>query len=101
MLGSGFRVQEESAGGSSCLGGKVAGKIAGDYVRWERNLAWLGEITHQVRLRRRPRAKLQVLAAIVFSPDGWDMWQLPDRWFFLHYFATPFLWLVRRVRRGF
>jgi hypothetical protein len=61
---------------------------------------WLRQLIYRIRLQKSLRAKLAMLRPHVFSPATWSMWPLPDRWFFLYYFATPFLWLWRRARRS-
>lgn len=60
---------------------------------------WVRQLLYRVRLQKRLRGKLAVLTPHLFSPLNWGMWPLSDRWFFLYYFATPFLWLRRRARR--
>ncbi len=60
---------------------------------------WLRQLCYRTRLEPRLRAKFAVLEPHLFSPATWGMWPLPDRWFFLYYFATPFFWLWRRARR--
>jgi hypothetical protein len=60
---------------------------------------WLRQLLYRVRLQEHLRAKMAMVAPHLFSPLGWRMWPLPDRWFFLYYVATPFLWLWRRLRQ--
>lgn len=60
---------------------------------------WLRQIVYRVRLQSTTQGKLAMLTPHLFSPEGWRTWRLPDRWFFLYYFATPFLWAWRRARR--
>lgn len=59
---------------------------------------WLRQLLYRIRLQRRIRAKFAVLQPHLFSPATWGMCPLPDRWFFLYYFATPLFWLWRRAR---
>lgn len=73
-------------------------KIRRPYSLKEPPLETARDLLHQARLRRRIAAKLEVIAPAVLLPNGWGMCPLPDRWFFLHYFAVPFLWLWRRAR---
>jgi hypothetical protein len=61
---------------------------------------WFRQAAYRVRLQKKWRAKFAVAAPHLFSPESWRMWPLPDRWFFLYYVATPFLWVLRRARRG-
>lgn len=65
----------------------------------ETALEWARQLRYRVRLARGPAAKWRVVAPHVFSPTSWQMWRLPDRWFWLYYPATPFLWLWRYLRR--
>jgi hypothetical protein len=74
---------------------QIGRKPSGD----EYSADWFRQAWYRTRLARFPRAKFSVLAPHLLSPEGWRMWPLPDRWFFLYYFATPFLWLWRRIRR--
>lgn len=60
---------------------------------------WARQLHYRTRLVRSGRAKLAVLAPHLFTPSNWAVWRLPDRWFFLYYPATPFLWLWRYLRR--
>jgi hypothetical protein len=61
---------------------------------------WFRQAAYRMRLQKKWRAKFDVAAPHLFSPESWRMWPLPDRWFFLYYVATPFLWVLRRARRG-
>jgi hypothetical protein len=85
----------------------VVASLARDAVRQitrkpsqdEYSADWFRQTRYRTRLARGAKAKFSVLAPHLLSPEGWRMWPLPDRWFFLYYFATPFLWLWRRLRR--
>ncbi|MBI5425869.1 MAG: nucleotidyltransferase family protein [Opitutae bacterium] len=66
----------------------------------ETALEWARQLHYRTGLARGLTTKWRVLAPHVFSPASWQMWQLPDRWFWLYYPATPFLWLWRYVRRS-
>jgi hypothetical protein len=59
---------------------------------------WMRQLVYRVRLQKGARRKFRVLAPHLFSPESWRTWSLPDRWFFLYYPATPFLWIWRRLR---
>jgi hypothetical protein len=61
---------------------------------------WARQLRYRVRLQQTWRGKWSVLAPHVLTPESWRTWPLPDRWFFVYYFAAPLLWLVRRVRRN-
>jgi hypothetical protein len=78
---------------------EAARQIARKPSRDEYSADWFRQTRHRTRLARGPRAKFSVLAPHLLSPEGWRMWPLPDRWFFLYYIATPFLWLLRKLRR--
>jgi hypothetical protein len=60
---------------------------------------WLRQLAYRIRLQKGFAAKVAMATPHLFSPLTWRMWPLPDRWFFLYYPATPFLWLWRRLRR--
>lgn len=61
---------------------------------------WLRQAFYRVRLKKGARAKFATMTPHLFSPLNWRTLPLPDRWFFLYYFATPFLWIWRRARRN-
>lgn len=61
---------------------------------------WARQLGYRLRLAPGIAAKWRVLAPHVFTPINWQVWRLPDRWFWLYYPATPFLWLWRYVRRS-
>lgn len=60
---------------------------------------WARQLRYRLRLARDPAAKWRVLAPHLLTPSNWQVWRLPDRWFWLYYPATPFLWLWRYLRR--
>ncbi|MEY2882130.1 MAG: hypothetical protein RLZZ15_4510 [Verrucomicrobiota bacterium] len=60
---------------------------------------WARESLYRVRLQKGLRAKYAMLSPHLFSPLSWRTLPLPDRWFFLYYPLTPFLWLWRRFGR--
>lgn len=60
-------------------------------------IEWLRQLCYRVRLQRGWRAKFAVLSPHLFSPLSWQTLPLPDRWYFLYHFATPLLWLWRRL----
>ena len=59
---------------------------------------WVRRTAYRTRLQRTLREKYRVLAPHLFSPQTWRSLRLPDRWFFVYWLATPFLWLGRRWR---
>lgn len=61
---------------------------------------WTRQLRYRLRLARGARAKWRVLAPHLFTPANWRVWRLPDRWFWLYYPATPFLWLWRVLHRS-
>jgi len=60
---------------------------------------WQQQLFYRMRLEKSFAGKLAVAKPHLFSPLSWRTWPLPDRWFFVYYLATPFLWLWRRARR--
>lgn len=62
---------------------------------------WFRQATYRVRLQEGLRRKLAAAAPHLSSPLNWRTWPLPDRWFFLYRFASPILWLCRRISRTF
>lgn len=62
-------------------------------------LEWARQLAYRVRLARGVGEKWRVLSPHLFTPLNWRVWRLPDRWFWLYYPATPFLWLWRLLRR--
>lgn len=75
-------------------------QITRDAAQHEDVGEWARQLSYRARLQKTARAKFFVLAPHLFSPESWRILPLPDRWFFLYYFATPFLWLWRRMRRS-
>lgn len=61
---------------------------------------WACQLSYRVGLAPTLTAKWRVLAPHLFTPINWQVWRLPDRWFWLYYPATPFLWLWRYLRRS-
>ncbi|MBX3736120.1 MAG: nucleotidyltransferase family protein [Candidatus Didemnitutus sp.] len=67
--------------------------------RNESIVEWMRQLRYRLRLARGASAKWRVLVPHLFTPGNWRVWRLPDRWFWLYYPATPFLWLWRLLRR--
>ena len=61
---------------------------------------WFRQTAYRVRLQETTAAKLAILKPHLFSPLNWQTWPISDRWFFLYYPASPFLWMWRRARRS-
>lgn len=61
---------------------------------------WFRQVIYRVRLQKNIRTKFAVLTPHLFSPLNWQTLPLPDRWFFIYYLTTPFLWLWRRLARS-
>jgi hypothetical protein len=74
-------------------------QIARDVAQGESTVEWFRQAHYRVRLQQGARAKFAMLAPHLFSPLNWQTWPLADRWFFLYYILSPFLWLSRRFRR--
>ena len=62
---------------------------------------WTRQLGYRTRLQKSVRKKFAVIAPHLFTPESWRTLPLPDRWFFVYYFATPFLWLWRRLMLKF
>lgn len=82
------------------LAAEAVRQIARDAAVHEGVAEWARQLRYRVALAATPRAKYAVLAPHLFSPESWRTWPLPDRFFFVYYFANPFLWLWRRWRRA-
>jgi len=74
-------------------------QIAREPQEHERVGEWARQLGYRLRLQKSVAQKFSVLAPHFFTPESWRTWPLPDRWFFLYYFLTPFLWFWRRLRR--
>ena len=83
----------------TALAAEAKRQIARDVARDEPAGEWFRQFSYRVRLQRGARAKFSMIEPHLFSPLNWHTLPLPDRWFFLYYFATPFLWAWRRLQR--
>jgi len=61
---------------------------------------WSRQLHYRLGLAATLPQKWRVLAPHLFTPINWQVWRLPDRWFWLYYPATPFLWVWRYLRRS-
>ncbi len=58
--------------------------------------ATLRDTVYQFRLQESWRGRLALVQPRLLSSDNWKLFPLPDRWFWLYYPASPFLWAWRR-----
>ena len=58
---------------------------------------WARQLRYRAALQRTGFRKWAMVRPHVYSPLGWSMVRLPDRWFWLYGPLTPFLWLGRRL----
>ena len=94
-----LRPQAKEAAQIEALVAEARRQIARPVAADEGVIEWARQLAYRVRLQATARGKFATMAPHLFSPESWRAWPLPDRWFFLYYFATPFLWVWRRARR--
>jgi hypothetical protein len=60
---------------------------------------WARQLHYRTQLHPGAGGKWRTIAPHLLTPNNWPLWRLPDRWFWLYYPATPFLWLWRYLHR--